>query len=185
MCARLGHTLAPLAPTTLSNTATTRSAGYAWVLALSPHSLAHHAVCHALLTMHDLCNLCRCTQAAVAACLVACIAAAAGSPVPGTGGLRLRVNGSNLIDPTSGQPVRLTGFNWPLEHVHDGDGAYMKVRSYACVCARVCCGLGAERLCFSTPRARAHMHTCRLPVRRPHSPLRTALAHGHAAHGYA
>ena len=25
-----------------------------------------------------------------------------------------------------GQEIRLTGFNWPLEHVHPGDGALMK-----------------------------------------------------------
>ena len=24
------------------------------------------------------------------------------------------------------QAIRLTGFNWPLEHVHTGDGALMK-----------------------------------------------------------
>jgi hypothetical protein len=45
-------------------------------------------------------------------------------PPPPPSQVRLKVTGSQLIDP-SGKAVRLTGFNWPLEHVHPGDGQMM------------------------------------------------------------
>jgi hypothetical protein len=38
--------------------------------------------------------------------------------------VRLKVTGNKLIDP-SGKSLRLTGFNWPLIHVHEGDGQLM------------------------------------------------------------
>ena len=40
--------------------------------------------------------------------------------------IRLRVNGSRLIDSASGNVTRLTGFNWQLVHLQDGDGAQMR-----------------------------------------------------------
>ena len=46
-------------------------------------------------------------------------------PPPSPSDIRLHVEGSNLIDP-QGKIVRLVGFNWPLEHVHLGDGAVMR-----------------------------------------------------------
>mmetsp|Transcript_75269 Transcript_75269/g.214083 ORF Transcript_75269/g.214083 Transcript_75269/m.214083 type:complete len:410 (-) Transcript_75269:414-1643(-) len=40
--------------------------------------------------------------------------------------LRLTVSGSQLLDPITGEDVRLTGFNWVLNHLHEGDGTYMQ-----------------------------------------------------------
>ena len=40
--------------------------------------------------------------------------------------LRLTVDGSQLRD-SNGEEVRLTGFNWVLSHLHEGDGTYMQV----------------------------------------------------------
>ena len=40
--------------------------------------------------------------------------------------LRLTVSGSQLLDPITGEDVRLTGFNWVLSHLHEGDGTYMQ-----------------------------------------------------------
>ena len=39
---------------------------------------------------------------------------------------RLVVAGSSLVDPSTGKKVRLTGFNWPIQHVHSGDGAFQR-----------------------------------------------------------
>eukprot|EP00040_Diaphanoeca_grandis_P034056 m.209675 g.209675 ORF g.209675 m.209675 type:complete len:499 (+) comp33048_c0_seq4:288-1784(+) len=39
--------------------------------------------------------------------------------------VRLRINGSRVID-NNGNDIRLVGLNWPLIHVHDGDGELMK-----------------------------------------------------------
>jgi hypothetical protein len=46
------------------------------------------------------------------------------------------VTGNKLIDP-SGKSIRLTGFNWPLEHVHDGDGQMMLDKMPAVNVARI------------------------------------------------
>jgi hypothetical protein len=48
----------------------------------------------------------------------------------------LKVTGSQLIDP-SGKAVRLTGFNWPIEHVHDGDGKMMADKLQGANLARI------------------------------------------------
>lgn len=37
---------------------------------------------------------------------------------------RVAVDGSRLVDP-DGRRFRPTGFNWPTEHFHEGDGATM------------------------------------------------------------
>lgn len=51
--------------------------------------------------------------------------AAPPAAVPSPSTVRLTINGTQLIQP-DGIPVRLVGFNWPLEHVHPGDGSLMR-----------------------------------------------------------
>ena len=42
------------------------------------------------------------------------------------GALRLKVEGSKLIDPRTGKPVRLTGFNWTSKYIRNNDGQIMQ-----------------------------------------------------------
>jgi hypothetical protein len=42
-------------------------------------------------------------------------------PPPPPSQVRLKVSGNQLLEP-NGKPIRLVGFNWPIIHVHDGDG---------------------------------------------------------------
>eukprot|EP00041_Stephanoeca_diplocostata_P027898 m.778831 g.778831 ORF g.778831 m.778831 type:complete len:397 (+) comp23273_c0_seq11:557-1747(+) len=51
-------------------------------------------------------------------------AAPPAAPPPPPSTVRLHIQGHQLFDHT-GSAVRLTGFNWPLEHVHPGDGKLM------------------------------------------------------------
>jgi hypothetical protein len=47
-------------------------------------------------------------------------------PAPTRSKVRLKVNGSKLIDLQTGNAVRLVGFNWQMNHLKSGDGALMK-----------------------------------------------------------
>jgi len=42
------------------------------------------------------------------------------------GGLRLRIDGKKMIDPTTNKEIRLTGFNWTLKYAYKNEGQIMK-----------------------------------------------------------
>lgn len=42
------------------------------------------------------------------------------------GGLRLRIDGKKMIDPTTNKEIRLTGFNWTLKYAYQNEGQIMK-----------------------------------------------------------
>ena len=88
--------------------------------------------------------------------------------------LRLAVNGSSLLDPSNGgTPIRLTGFNWVLTHLHEGDGAYMRSLMPDANVARIVGVLWDDSRC--APEVQRNMSVARETVTR--RSLSVALKH--------